>query len=66
VPQFKKNYRLIISTQHFYIFLQFLYTFYELLIKAKQLIQEKVLEDGKGEKEAKLTLICFCVEWPAV
>jgi len=47
------------STQHFYIFLRFLYTFYERIIKAKELIQEKVVEDGKGEREGKLTFNLF-------
>lgn len=47
------------STQHFYIFLRFLYTFYERIIKAKELITEKVIEEGKGEREAKLNFNLF-------
>lgn len=51
VPFFRKGYTLMYSTQHLYIFLRFFYTLYERMVKAQELIREKVVEDGQDEEK---------------
>ena len=45
MPYYKPGYKLMIATQHYYIFFKQVYTIYERLIKASDLINQKVDED---------------------
>ena len=45
MPYYKPGYKLMIATQHYYIFFKQVYTIYERLIKAQDLINQKVNED---------------------
>lgn len=45
MPYYKYNYKLMYGTQQFYIFFKQFYTIYERIIKAKDLINQKVDED---------------------
>ena len=45
MPYYRPGYKLMIATQHYYIFFKQVYTIYERLIKAQDLINLKVEED---------------------
>ena len=45
VPEYKKGYSLLFGSSHFYIVFKMISTIYERLIKARQLITEKVNDD---------------------
>lgn len=51
VPFFRPGYTVMYSTQHLYIFMRFFHTLYERMVKAQELIREKVIEDGQDEQK---------------
>jgi hypothetical protein len=59
MPYYKKDYSLMYSPQHFYVFFRFFYTFYERMVKARELIAQKVDEDEQPEEKKELTFNLF-------
>lgn len=45
MPAFKPGYSLLLGSSHFYFVFKMIATIYERLVKARQLIAEKVSED---------------------
>ena len=52
-PGFKPSYSLLFGSSHFYMVFKMIATIYERLLKAKQLIKEKVEEDLEKQDMAK-------------
>lgn len=49
MPEYKKGYSLLFGSSHFYIVFKMVSTIYERLMKARQLINEKVNDDMAKE-----------------
>ena len=51
IPRLKKggNYKLMYGPLNVYLFLVYFYTIYERILKAKQLVERKVLQDFKDD-----------------
>ena len=53
-PYFKPDYRLMYGSQNFYVILRQIYTIYERIMKAQQLVADKVNEDMKQKQDETL------------
>ena len=54
IPPYKEGYAVMFGTQAFYLVFKLLATIYERLVKAKQLVKDKVGEDLKKEETLEL------------